>query len=42
MDFGPGVPHLIRAPESMLDAIASRPGAVFAPGGEILDWWESK
>jgi len=26
----------------MLDAIASRPGAVFAPGGEILDWWESK
>jgi len=34
-------PH-IRVLESTLDAIASRPGAVFAPLGEILDWWESK
>jgi len=33
---------LIGAAESTLDAIASRPGAVFAPLGEILDWWESK
>jgi len=33
---------LIWAAESTLDAIASRPGAVFAPRGEILDWWESK
>ena len=37
-----GVPHRIGVLETTLDAIASRPGAVFAQGGEILDWWESK
>jgi allantoinase len=37
-----GVPHRIGVLEATLDAIASRPGAVFAQGAEILDWWEEK
>lgn len=36
-----GVPHRIGVLEATLDAIASRPGAVFAQGREILEWWES-
>lgn len=35
-----GVPHRIGVLEATLDAIASRPGAVFAQGREILAWWE--
>ncbi len=35
-----GVPHRIGVLERLLDAIASRPGAVFAQGSEILGWWE--
>lgn len=35
-----GVPHRIGVLEQTLDAIASRPGAVFAQGREILSWWE--
>ena len=35
-----GVPHRIGVLEAVLDAIASRPGAVFAQGREILQWWE--
>ncbi|HZH45389.1 MAG TPA: hypothetical protein VEY31_02025 [Roseococcus sp.] len=36
-----GVPHRIGVLEATLDAIASRPGAVFAQGREILEWWEA-
>lgn len=36
-----GVPHRIGVLEATLDAIASRPGAVFAQGHEILRWWEA-
>jgi peptidoglycan/xylan/chitin deacetylase (PgdA/CDA1 family) len=36
-----GVPHRINVLEATLDAIASRPGAVFAQGREILQWWEA-
>lgn len=36
-----GVPHRIGVLEATLDAIASRPGAVFAQGREILRWWEA-
>lgn len=36
-----GVPHRIGVLEATLDAIASRPGAVFAQGRDILAWWES-
>lgn len=36
-----GVPHRIGVLEATLDAIASRPGAVFAQGCEILEWWDS-
>lgn len=36
-----GVPHRIGVLEATLDAIASRPGAVFAQGREILEWWDS-
>ncbi|WP_424813807.1 polysaccharide deacetylase family protein [Roseococcus sp. YIM B11640] len=35
-----GVPHRIGVLEATLRAIASRPGAVFAQGREILEWWE--
>lgn len=37
-----GLPHRIGILEATLDAIASRPGAVFAQGTEIPDWWEAK
>ena len=37
-----GVPHRIGVLEATRDAIASRPGAVFAQGREILDWWEAQ
>lgn len=36
-----GVPHRIGVLEATLDAIASRPGAVFAQGREIMQWWEN-
>ena len=36
-----GVPHRIGVLEATLDAIASRPGAVFAQGRDILAWWEA-
>jgi hypothetical protein len=36
-----GVPHRIGVLEATLDAIASRPGAVFAQGRDILEWWEA-
>ena len=36
-----GVPHRIGVLEATLDAIASRPGAVFAQGRDILNWWEA-
>lgn len=36
-----GVPHRIGVLEATLDAIASRPGAVFAQGRDILKWWEA-
>ena len=35
-----GVPHRIAAFERTLDAIATRPGAQFMQGREILTWWE--
>ncbi|MFL1461236.1 polysaccharide deacetylase family protein [Roseococcus sp. DSY-14] len=35
-----GVPHRIGVLERTLDSIARRPGAVFAQGREILEWWE--
>lgn len=37
-----GVPHRIGVLEATLDAIASRPGAVFAQGRDILEWWEAE
>jgi allantoinase len=36
-----GVPHRIGVLEATLDAIASRPGAVFAQGRDILEWCEA-
>jgi allantoinase len=34
-----GVPHRIGFFEQILDLVASRPGAQFAQGSQILDWW---